>query len=108
MVDTLKVPPKTKVKALITTWAVTYESTTMTEVTVDAKASMTVLYRTRISRKLGYGSILWNKGILTAKELFANELDFKCENEVVSFKRQGKVSYIGEEVEIMKDKESLE
>ena len=33
--DTLKVPPKTKVEAMITTWAVTYESTTNTEITVD-------------------------------------------------------------------------
>ena len=32
VVDTLKVPPKTKVEAMITTWAVTYESTTTTEI----------------------------------------------------------------------------
>ena len=108
VVDTLKVPPKTKVKALITTWAVTYESTTVTEATVDARATMSVLYRTSRSRKIGYGSILLNRGEITAKELFVNELDYKCEGDVVTFKRQGKVSYIGEEVEILKDKERLD
>ena len=100
--DTLMVPPKTKVKALITTWAVTYESTTVTEVSVDAKAKLVIRYRSRRSRKLG--GVLVSKVTVTAKELFRNEWDYKCENEVVTFKRQSKLSHLGEEVEIIKQK----
>ena len=35
MILSRQLPPKTKVVAMITTWAVTYESTTTTEITVD-------------------------------------------------------------------------
>ena len=45
---TLKVPPKTKVVAMITTWAVTYESTTTTEITVDMTHVLPVHYRTQL------------------------------------------------------------
>ena len=99
--DTLSVPPKTMVKAQITTWAVTYESTSVTEVTVDAKAKLPVRYRTLLSRRLG--GLYVSEVEISAKELFRNEWDYKCENEVVTFKRKGKVSYLGEEVEIIKD-----
>lgn len=102
--DTLMVPPKTKVKALITTWAVTYESTTVTEVSVDAKAKLPIRYRTKFSRKLG--GVLISKVEVTAKELFRGEWDYKCENEVVTFKRESKLSHLGEEVEIIKQKDN--
>ena len=103
VIDTLMVPPKTKVKALITTWAVTYESTTVTEVSVDAKAKLPIRYRTKFSRKLG--GVLVSKVTVTAKELFCGEWDYKCENEVVTFKRESKLSHLGEEVEIIKQKD---
>ena len=102
VVDTLMVPPKTKVKALITTWAVTYESTTVTEISVDAKAKLPIRYRTKLSRKLG--GVFISKVTVTAKELFRGEWDYKCENEVVTFKRESKLSHLGEEVEIIKQK----
>ena len=102
VIDTLMVPSETKVKALITTWAVTYESTTVTEVSVDAKAKLPIHYRTKLSRKLG--GVLTSKVVVTAKELFRREWDYKCENEVVTFKRESKLSHLGEEVEIIKEK----
>ena len=102
VVDTLQVPPKTKVKALITTWAVTYESKIITEISVDAKAELPIRYRTKFSRKLG--GVLISHVKVTAKELFRGEWDYKCENEVVTFKRESKISHIGEEVEIIKQK----
>lgn len=87
---------------MITTWAVTYESTTTTEVTVDHTNVLPVLYRTMLSRRLG--GIFTSTGVLTAQDLFANEEGYKCEEFVVTFKRRGKVSYLGEEVEIIKSK----
>lgn len=103
--DTLKVPPKTKVKARVTTWAVTYESKTLTEITVDAKAYLSIRYRTVFSQNV-FGGILVNTVKISAKELFRNELDYKCEDDVVTFKRRGAVSHLGEEVEIIKQRDS--
>ena len=100
--DILVVPPKTKVKALITTWAVTYESVTVTEISVDAKAKLPIRYRSRLSQRLG--GVLVSTVTVTAKELFRGEWDYKCENEVVTFKRESKLSHLGEEVEIIKQK----
>lgn len=102
IVDRLKVPPKTKVRAEITTWAVTYESETETEVTVDATTSIPVYYRTMFSRR--FGGIFRSTGILTAEDLFNQEDDYKCEDGSITFRRRGTVSYLGEEVEIIKDK----
>ena len=105
IVDKLMIPPKTKVNARITTWAVTYESKTLTEITIDAKAYLTVRYRTRLSRNLLGG--IWMKRVkISAKELFRNEMDYKCEDDVVSFKRRGVISHLGEEVEILKARNS--
>ena len=71
IVDTLKVPPKTKVVAMITTWAVTYESTTTTEITVDMTHVLPVHYWTMVSRRLG--GIFTSIGVLTAHDLFGEE-----------------------------------
>lgn len=102
IVDCLKIPPKTKVRAEITTWAVTYESKTLTEVSVDSTAGIPVYYRTMFSRKLG--GIFTSTGRLTAEELFTHEEDYKCEEGLVTFKRHGTFNYLGEEVEVIKDK----
>ena len=102
VVDRIKVPPRTKVRAKITTWAVTYESKTRTKLTVDAHAFIMVHFHTWISRVLG--GACTSIGTLTAEELFANEEAFKSEDGVVTFERDGKISYLGEEVEIIKEK----
>ena len=103
--DILKVPPKTKVKAKITTWAVTYESKVITEVTVDAKAYVTIYYRPMWSRVL-FGGAFKRKVRITAKELFCDELEYECKDDIVSFKRLGAISHLGEEVEIIKERDS--
>ena len=102
VIDTLKVPPKTKVAAMITTWAVTYESRSTIEVTVDMSHVLSVRYRTMLSRRLG--GMFPSTGVLTAEDLFGEEEDFKCEDYIVTFKRRGKISYLGEEVEVVKQK----
>ena len=101
--DVLKVPPKTKVKARVTTWAVTYESETLTEITIDAKAFVNVYYRTWFSRRFT-GGVQIKSVKITAKELFRHELDYKCEDDLVTFKRKGVISHIGEEVDILKER----
>ena len=106
VVDTLKVPPKTKVEAMITTWAVTYESTTTTEVTVDMTHVLLVRFRTMFSRRLG--GLFPSTGVLTAYDLFGEEEGFKCEDYLVTFRQKGKISYLGEEVEVVKRKEQIE
>ena len=106
IVDRLKVPPKTKVRAEITTWAVTYESKTVTEVTVDATLTIPVFYRTMFSRRIG--GLFTSTGVLTVDDLFGQEEDYKNEDGIVTFKRHGRVSYLGEEVDIIKDKTSCD
>ena len=105
IVDTLKVPPKTKVEAMIITWAVTYESTTTTEITLDATHVLPVHYRTMVSRQLG--GIFTSIGVLTVHDLFGEKEGFKCEDYLVTFRRKGKISYLGEEVEVVKKKEQI-
>ena len=79
-------------------------SETVTEFTVDAKAELNVRYRTNFSRRI-FGGRFIKKIRITAKELFCNEWDYKCEDDQVTFKRRGKISHLGEEVEIIKERD---
>lgn len=102
IVDRLKVPPRTKVQAKIITWAVTYEAKTRTKLSIQADAYVPVRYHSRMSQKFGG---LWTKvGRLTAEDLFANEEKFESKNGVVTFEHDGKMSYVGGEIEIIKEK----
>jgi hypothetical protein len=69
---------------MITTWAVTYESITTTEITVDMTHALPVHYRTMFSRQLG--GIFPSMGALTAHDLFGEEERFKCEDYLVTFR----------------------
>ena len=105
IVDKLQVAPKKKVDALITTWAVTYEATTILKYTVDADISLPVHYRTHLSRVLG--GFLVSTAYVSAREIFRDERDFAEVRGNVTFTRDGKVSYISEQVEIKKTKKDL-
>ena len=105
IVDKLHIPPKKKVEAQITTWAVTYEADTNLVFTVDANLALPVRYRSHISRVLG-GYFLSTTYIL-ARDLFEGEQGFQVVNENVKFTRDAKVSYISEQVEIRKKKDDL-
>lgn len=105
IVDTLHVAPKKKVDAMITTWAVTYEATTTLKYTVDADISLPVHYRTHLSRVLG--GFFVSTAYVSAREIFRDERGFAIVNENVTFTREGKVSYISEQVEIKKTKIDL-
>ena len=100
VVNTLKVPLKTKVEAMITTWAVTYQSTSITEITVDMTHVLSVHYWTMFSCRLR--GIFTSTGVLMAHDLFGEEEGFKCEDYLVTFRRKRKISYLREEVEVVK------
>ena len=106
VIHRIKVPPRTKVRAKIITWAVTYESKVHTKLTVDAQAFIPIRFRTWASILLGrlLGGACTSIGMLTAEELFASEEAFKLEDGVITFERDGKISYLGEDVEIIKEK----
>ena len=106
IVEDLKVAPMKKVRAVIKTWAVTYQADTEVKLTVDAKAAMPVHYRSKFSRKW-LGGILTKEGIITAEDLFKGEDGFMIENDILTFTRKGKLSYLSEEVEITKEQKSL-
>ena len=104
IMDSLKVPSKTKVRAVIRTWAVTYQADTVVQFSVDAEAALEFLYKKRFCC---YPCIL-KTGYLTAKFLFADEEDYEIKDDILTFKRKGKISYLGEEVEITKEETVLQ
>ena len=102
LVDRLKVLPWSKVKAKIITWAVTYEAKTRTKLSIEADAYVPARYRTKLSQKLG--GLCTKSGQITAEDLFVNEEKFESKNGIVMFEHDGKISYVGGEVEIIKEK----
>ena len=106
LVERLVVPPKTKVKATIKSYAVTYEGTSITEVSAPTHAFIPVHYRTMLSRKLG--GIIITTGYITASELFWGRPNFREEEEMVYFEEETKVSYLGQDVEILKQKHKID
>ena len=83
----------------------TYESKIHTKLAVDARTFIPIRFRTWASILLGtlFGGVCALIGMLTAEELFANEEAFKSEDGVVTFERDGKISYLGD-VEVIKEK----
>jgi len=101
--EVVNVPPGVNVKAKVTTWAVTYEANTITKFTVDAHAMLPVRYRSRISRLIG--GCFMSTGYLTAIDLFEDEDNFQFDSmeNIGTFTRKGRVSYLGEEVDVQKN-----
>ena len=107
LVERLVVPPKTKVTATIETYAVTYEGETETKVSAPKNSSIPVRYRTMLSRQWT-GGIVITTGYITAKELFRGQATFQEEEEMVYFVEETKVSYLGEDVQIVKEKKKVD
>ena len=103
----LKVPSRTKVRAVIKTWAVTHEADAVVRLSVSAQRSIPVQYRPRFSRAY-LGGIIQLTGYLTAKEIFVGEDDFNIKNQILTFKRKGKITYLSEEVELTKVEAPIE
>ena len=90
---------------MITTWAVTYEADTTLQFTVDADITLPVRYRTHLSRV--FGGYFVSTAYIPAREIFKDEQGFDLDSSNVTFTREGKVSYISEQVEIKKKKKDL-
>jgi len=107
IVEDLRVPPMTAIRAFIKTWAVTYEADTKVKLSVDAKATIPVHYRGKWSRQL-LGGVRVKRGVITAEELFKGEDDYEITDNILTFTRSGKLSYLSEEVEITKEERLLQ
>ena len=106
IIEDLKVPAKTKIKAMIKTWGVTYKADTVAKLSVDAKATIYVYYRPWYSRRF-LGGLIKKKGKITAEELFEGEDNYEVIDDILTFTRKGELSYLSEEVEVIKESSSL-
>ena len=106
VMERLKVPPKTKVTATILTKNVTYELKVVTELRVNTDIYVPIRFKGRVERKLGSLCTATIRS-LTAEDLFCNEMGYKNVDGVITFTREGTVTYSGEEVEILTDMEEI-
>ena len=106
MMERLKIPPRTKLTAKILTKAVTYEMRMVTELRINADAILPLRFKGRFEKKLGSICTATIQP-LSAKDLFCNEAGFKIVDGVITFTREGTVTYISEEVEIITDMEEI-
>ncbi len=102
IIEKLEILPKTKVKATITTWAITYESKTQVEVRVDREASIPVRFRSPFQQAAG--GICTSLGYVTAEEIFrANGQEVHLETDTMWFLFDSAFSYLGEELEVLRE-----
>lgn len=106
VMEKLKVPPKTKLTAKILTKAVTYEVKMVTELRIDANTTLPLRFKGRFEKQLGSFCTATIRP-LSAKDLFCNEAGFKVIDDVITFTREGTVTYVSEEVEIITDMEEV-
>ena len=106
VMEKLKVPPKTKLTAKILTKAVTYEVKMVTELRIDANTTLPLRFKGRFEKQLGSICTATIRP-LSAKDLFCNEAGFKVIDDVITFTREGTVTYVSEEVEIITDMEEI-
>ena len=95
VVEKLKVAPEGKVKVVITTYAVTYELKSQTQIKVEADLVIPVRYKSPL---LGCGTV----GYLTSHDIFRDENPRNVDGVLHIFK-DSTISHIGEEVELIKE-----
>ena len=106
VMEKLKVPPKTKLTAKILMKAVTYEVKMVTELRIDANTTLPLRFKGRFEKQLGSFCTATIRP-LSAKDLFCNEAGFKVIDDMITFTREGTVTYVSEEVEIITDMEEV-
>ena len=106
VMEKLKVPPKTKLTAKILTKAVTYEVKMVTELRISANTTLPLRFKGRLEKQLGSLCTATIRPLST-KDLFCNEARFKMVDDVITFTREGTVTYVSEEVEIITDMEEI-
>ena len=104
--ECIQVPPKTKVTATILKKCVTYELQIVAEFRLNADAHLPIRFKGRVEKKLGSFCTATVRSV-TAKDMFCNEAWFKEVDGVVTFRREGTLSYTGEEVEIITDMKEI-
>lgn len=106
IVEDLQVPAKTKVRALVKTFAVTYKAKSIIQFRVDANATIPVRYRSKFSRVF-LGGVRVDLGKITVEDLFQDEDKSEVKDGVLTFRREGYISYLSEEVEVTKEETSI-
>ena len=106
VMERLKIPPRTKLTVKILTKAVTYEMRMVTELRLNANTALPLRFKGRFEKQLGSFCTATIRP-LCAKDLFCNEAGFKMVDGMVTFTREGTVTYVSEEVEIITDMEEL-
>ena len=106
VMEKLKIPPKTKLTAKILTKAVTYEVKMVTELRINANTTLPLRFKGRFEKQFGSFCTATIRS-LSAKDLFCNEAGFKMVDDVITFTREGTVTYVSEEVEIITDTEEI-
>lgn len=84
------------------TFAVTHKADAVILFRVDANATIPVRYRSKFSRRY-LGGVLEKMGKITVNQLFESEDNSEVKDGVLTFEREGTISYLSEEVEVTKE-----
>ena len=106
---TITVPPNSKLKVQIITYAVNYASAVKVAFTVPVTAVLRFYYKSGLSKLCcgGTGATCRKNGFVTAEELFQNEDEFNISGGYIYYTRETDLSYLGETVEMFKEQTSL-
>jgi len=104
----IKVPPKTKLKVKITTYAVTYKTSVKVEFSVESTARIRFYYKPAWSVYFCAGTACRTSGYITAEDLFENQFEYNLSGGTVSFTEQSDLSYIGEVLQMNKEEIRLQ
>ena len=94
----VKVAPKSKVIVMISTWSVTYQADMITKVSSSTGNKIAVRYKI-------LGGLCTKVGEISAADIFKHETNFETAGTQVYFDRKSTISYLGEEVEVIKNEE---
>jgi len=104
----IKVPPKTKLKVKITTYAVTYKTSVKVEFSVVSTARIRFFYKPAWSVYCCAGTACRTSGYITAEDLFENQFEYNLSGGTVSFTEETTLSYIGEVLQMNKEETRLQ
>ena len=103
--EKLVVPPRTKVNAVITTYAVRHELHYTVEFGFPAWSGLSIKYETPLQRC--FSGVCSTSGYLTASDILRGLSNYREANDWVYFTQDGKLSWTGESSKVMKTEEPL-
>ena len=104
----IKVPPKTKLKVKITTYAVTYKTSVKVEFSAPSTARINFSYKPAWSVYCCAGNPCRLYGHITAEDLFENQFEYNLSGGIVTFSEETNLSYIGEVLQMNKEEVPLQ